>query len=140
MRAIHHAGMAAFAMALLLWGGIAAPAALAQSLPAPTLSITAETCLARLSWTHHNPENLQIYNYQYRVRGDGESTWDSWNNIDGGASARSILVRSYKPAGHHEYQVRATATVPGSIVMSGLSNSVTAYLLHADSRHCHGGE
>ena len=141
MRATHHAGMAAFATALLLWGGMAAPPALAQSLPAPTLWITAETCQALLQWTHDNPDNLRIYNYRYRVRGDGESSWDSWNNVDGGASARNVSVRSYRAAGHHEYQVQAAAITIGNVVFSNPSNSATAYLINFNSRYCQeGGE
>jgi len=104
--------VAAAWMALLL----SAPPASASSLPAPTLSITAETCTALLEWTHDNPNDLNIYNYQHRVRGDGESSWDGWNNVDGGASsARSVLVRSYRDAGHHEYQVRAVAITPSEV-------------------------
>ena len=132
---------AGFAMALLLWGGMAAQPALAQSLPAPTLSITAETCTALLSWTHSNPNNLNIYNYQHRVRPDGETDWEGWINVDGGETARSVLVKSYRAAGHHEYQVRATALTVGSPVFSDPSNTESAYLIHYESRYCQeGGE
>ena len=130
-----------FTMALLLWGGIAAQPALAQSLPAPTLSITAETCTALLSWTHNNPNNLNIYNYQHRVRPDGATSWEGWNNVDGGETARDVSVVSYRAAGHHEYQVRASAITVGSIVFSEPSNTVSGYLIHGDSLYCQeGGE
>ena len=125
---------------LVLGALFAAPPASASSLPAPTLSITAETCAALLEWTHDNPNDLNIYNYQHRVRGDGESSWDGWNNVDGGASARSVLVRSYRDAGHHEYQVRAVATTVGSVVKSDPSNTETAYLINFNSRYCQGRE
>lgn len=130
----------AFTMALFLWVGTAAQPALAQNLPAPTLSITAETCSALLSWTHDNPDNLNIYNYQHRVRPEGAASWEGWNNVAGGATARNVAVKSYRPAGHHEYQVRVSAITLGSIIYSS-SNTETAYLIHYNSRYCQeGGE
>ena len=141
MRATRIARTAAFAMALLLWGGAAAPPAFAASLPAPVLSITDDQCEALLEWTHSNPDNLNIYNFQYRVQWAGQDSWDSWNNISGGASARSVTVRSTRAAGRHSYQVRATANTVGSVVWSPVSNTVSAYLINYNSRFCQqGGE
>ena len=123
--------VAAVSMALLL----AAPPVSAQTLPAPTLSLTWYLCQVTLSWTHSNPDGLNIYNYPYRIRSH-DGVWNSWNNISGGAASRQATVLGLPDGGNNAFQVRATAKTVGYFIHGPASNSVTASLLDHEHVQC----
>ena len=118
-------------MALLF----AAAPALAQSLRAPTLWATWYLCQATLHWTHENPDNLRIYNFQYRIR-PKEGNWTSWKNIAGGASSRQTTVLGLPEGGDNTFQVRATALTVGSVILGSPSNSMLVRLLDHNHIQC----
>ena len=114
---------------------IAAGPASASSLPAPSLSGTAWWCTASLTWTHSNPNGLNIYTFQYRASKNSGTTWESWTNISGGAAARSVDVFRAE-GGSTTFKVRAIALTVGDVIFGSESNSVTINLVSSSHERC----
>ena len=104
-------------------------------MPAPVLSArSVSVCTATLSWTLDNPDDLSIYNFQYRAR--FSSAWSGSNNISGGGATRSAAVTGDMG---NTFQVRATALSPGHVFLGDPSNSATVPVLLASTHsQCRG--
>ena len=122
--------------AMIACGLLAAPPASASSLPAPVLAVTSNWCTATLDWTHDNPNDVDIYNFQYRISADRGVTWPSWNNISGGDAARTVTVAGVPDGGDNTFQVRATGIAPGRSIFGDPSNSVTVPMLSPGHIQC----
>lgn len=71
-----------------------------------------ENCVAILSWTQSNPDNIQLKGFEYRtidVYGDLE--WGEWLPIGGGASIRKA---SLTLTGGNRVQLRVTVSQEGA--------------------------
>ena len=127
-----------FGLAAAVWLAVllAAPAASAQLVPAPSLSATTDWCNTTLTWTQDEPGGgMRLHSFQYRTSNNSGTSWSVWKDISGGGTVRSTTV-THHVSGQITFQVRAYADRPGYIAPSPPSNSVTVPMVAISHTYC----